>query len=187
MSGREERVSKYACEIRYEATLQALYWFFYLLLSTPWSIKHQMVPKDSLRWGLVEVRMESGETKYLLLSLGKKEPHPRGSTADLPRRLSWRKELLVAQGGHPSVLLPSPRGQGSRQPAAEPTPNSSLTKGEKHFPSGGITLSCAFGFSPTGRERCLVKCGGQSSGGAPEEVTVSRCWAGASDFSCLKV
>lgn len=171
MSGREERVSKYACETRYKATLQALYWFFLSAFTwcRTWSIKHQMVPKESLRWGLVEVSMESGETKYLLLSLGEEEPHPHGSAADLPWRLSWPKgtaqERLVAQGGHPSVPLSPLRGQGSRQLAAEPTPNSSVTKGEKHFLSGGITLSCAFDFSPTGQECCLVECGDGAQGG----------------------
>lgn len=46
-------------------------------------------------------------------------------------------------------------------------------KGWKAF-SCGIALSWVFGFSPMGRECCLVKCGGQSSDGVSEGVTVFR-------------
>lgn len=140
-----------------------------------------MVLKESLRrQGLVEVNMEFGETKYLMLSLDEKEPRwptwlrQRGSTTDLPWRLSWLKEQpRGCRWPRVDLLLLSPsplQGQDSRQTAAEPTPNSAVAKGEKHFLSGGITLSCVFACSPMGQECCLEKCGGQISDGVPEEV-----------------
>lgn len=72
-----------------------------------------MVLGESLRrQGLVEVSMEFGETKYLMLSLDKKEPrwprwpHQRGSTTDLASLLAqgMAQGLPVAQGGPPSAL-----------------------------------------------------------------------------------
>lgn len=80
----------------------------------------------------------------------------------------------MTQGGHPSALLSPLQGQHSRQPAAGFASNSSLMKGDKHFLSGGITLPWVFGTSPMEQECCLVKCGGQSSDGVPEKVTVLR-------------
>lgn len=114
-----------------------------------------MVLKESLRRrGLVEVHMEFGQTKYLMLSLDKKEPRwpawprQRGRATVLPWCLSWLKQAAqgppVTQGGPPSALTVPMARAGSRQPAAEPTPNSAATKDEKHFLSGGIALSCVF-------------------------------------------